>query len=504
MKIFNTDQIRQADKITIQNQEITSAQLMERAGYRLFQHLHEGFVPVKGVVWVFCGIGNNGGDGLVIARYLAKARQEVRVVVVNFSENRSQDMEANYRKLEEMDVPVLELEAGDSLPHPEKNDLVIDAVFGIGLNRRPPAWVEQLFLHLNRSGARIVSVDIPSGLYMDGVPEDPDTVICADHTFTFELPKLVFLLPDSGKYTRNWSLISIDQDREFIRNTPTPYYYTDEKEMAALLRPRTRFTHKGDYGHVLIAGGSYGKIGAALMSAEAALTAGSGLVSAIFPRCGYEVFQTAVPEVMCIPTDDEREIRDLDPGFNPHAVAIGPGMGTKAETAEALRRFLKGYDGPLVLDADALNILAANPEIWALIPENTVLTPHPGEFRRLAGAWKNDREMMEKGIELAGRYRVILVLKGAYTQITDGVDVYFNATGNPGMATGGSGDVLTGIIVSLLGQGYDPLSAARLGVYLHGLSGDIASRQTSQWGLTATDIIDFLGDAFLHLQSAKR
>ncbi|WP_224490142.1 NAD(P)H-hydrate dehydratase [Robertkochia flava] len=504
MKIFNADQIREADKMTMERQHISSVQLMERAGYRLFQHLHEGFVPVKGEVLVLAGMGNNGGDGLVVARYLRKARQKVKVIMVNFSSGRSEDLKVNCQKFVAAGGEIVELHEGDPVPKPGRNDLVIDAIFGIGLNRRPPLWVEELIFQINNSAARVVAVDIPSGLYMTGLPENPEAVIRAHHTFTFELPKLVFLLPQTGGYTGNWSLVSIDQDKDFIDNTPTKYYYSNQEDMAQLLRPRARFSHKGTYGHVLIVGGSYGKIGAALMSAEAALTSGSGLVSALVPHCGYEIFQTAVPEVMCVPVEDEKILTQMNPGFVPDVVAMGPGMGKEQSTTGAMKRFLKGYRGALVLDADALNILAEEQEIWGLLPEGTVLTPHPGEFKRMAGSWDNDFEMMERAMRLAGERKVIMVLKGAYTMVTDGERMYFNASGNPGMATGGSGDVLTGIISALRGQGYPAFEAARLGVYLHGLSGDIAIRETSVWSLTATDIIDFLGDAFLHLDSQRK
>lgn len=503
MKIFNSHQIRLADKITMERQQISSVQLMERAGYRLFKRLQESFLPVKGRVVVFSGSGNNGGDGLVIARYLVEAGHRVEVFMVNFSSRRSPDLEENYQKLMPMAVALTDMAEGVAFPDLFEGDLVIDAIFGIGLNRRPPGWVEGLMEHINRSPAAVVAVDVPSGLYIEKSLEPGQVVVKADHSFTFELPKLVFLLPDTGRYTGSWSLVPIGQDKEFIASEPTSFYTAEEEEMAALLQRRDRFSHKGHFGHVLVCGGSYGKIGAPLMTAEAALTSGSGLVSALVPRCGYQVLQTAVPEVMCVPAADDRKITAIDPDFTPDVVALGPGLGTHADTRDAMAEFLKNYKGKVVLDADALNILASDPGLWDQVPNNSVITPHPGEFRRLAGDWGSDREMVEAGRRFAEQKGVVLVLKGAYTVVTNGEVVYFNTTGNPGMATGGSGDVLTGVIASLLGQGYGAMDAARLGVYLHGLSGDIAVRQTSQWSLTATDVIDFLGDAFLHLSALQ-
>ncbi|THD66694.1 NAD(P)H-hydrate dehydratase [Robertkochia marina] len=504
MKIFNAEQIRRADKVTIENQHISSLQLMERAGYRLFRKLHENYIPLKGKVWVFCGMGNNGGDGLVIARHLYEAKQEVVVVLVNFSDRRSEDMQANLDRVAALDIAITEFRETSSFPEIIADDLVIDAVFGIGLSRRPAAWVERLILNINTCPARVVAVDLPSGMMMDGIEGETAAVIKADHTYTFQTPKLPLLLPGSGKYSRNWSIIAIDQDPDFLASEPTFFYYTDEKEMVKLLEERPRFSHKGSYGHAFICGGSYGKVGAALMCAEAALTAGSGLVSALVPRCGYQVLQTSVPEVMCVPTSDEDLITGIQPEFTPDTVALGPGMGKDEQTFRAVMEFLNTYHGYLVLDADGLNILAEHPEMWDALPGQTVITPHPGEFKRLVGAWKDDNECLEMAMQLAKRRNVIVVLKGAYTLVTDGDGVYFNSTGNPGMATGGSGDVLTGIIASLLGQDYAPLEATRLGVFLHGLSADIAIRDTSVWALKATDIIDYLGDAFLFLQSLKR
>ncbi|MBL7474126.1 NAD(P)H-hydrate dehydratase [Robertkochia sediminum] len=504
MKIFNADQIRIADNITISRQQISSIELMERAAFRVFRRLRDAFLPVEGTVWVFSGIGNNGGDGLVIARYLSDAGYKVRAVIVNFSKHRSADFLLNYDRLLETGVAIDELHEGSVYPVIEEGDLVVDAIFGIGLNREPPAWVAGLIGHLNAAAVKIIAVDVPSGLFMNGMVPDEHAVIKAQHTYTFELPKLVFLLPDTGKFTRSWSVVGIDQDKDFIAAEVTPFFFTEEEEMVAMLRRRERFSHKGSYGHVLVCGGSYGKIGAPLMCAEAALTAGSGLVSALVPRCGYGVFQTAVPEVMCVPVTGVDHLDEIRPDFDPDVFAIGPGLGTHDDTAKALADLLEHYHGKLVLDADALNILAGDPRLWRFLPENAVLTPHPGEFRRLAGAWGSDRGMMEKAMAMASQKGVVLVLKGAYTMVTNGREVYFNSTGNPGMATGGSGDVLTGVIASLLGQGYTAMEAARLGVYIHGLAADIAVRQTSQWALTATDIIDFLGDAFLHLSALKK
>lgn len=501
MKIFNTSQIRKADELTITLQGISSAQLMERAGYGLFRALERDMDDIDGVFRIFCGVGNNGGDGLVIARHLVSSGKKVVVYIVNFSSQASEDFIINRKRLSALPIEVIDLAADSSFPEVQSKDVIIDAVFGIGLNRRPPGWVEKLFFEINSCEARVISVDVPSGLYMHKRVDPGSEVVHADHTYTFETPKLVFLLPDTGTFTNSWSLIGIDQV-EPKEEVPVGYLATAH-EMADVLKVRERFSHKGSYGHVWVAGGSYGKIGAVVMCAEAALTAGAGLVSAVAPSCGYAVLQTTVPEVMCVPVSEEYFLSRIPIEDQAAVVAAGPGMGVREETANALKVFLSRYNGRLVLDADALNILAAHAELWELLPEHCVLTPHPGELKRLIGGWQDDFEKLEKVRHLARERKVILVVKGAYTLVTDGDILWFNSTGNPGMATGGSGDVLTGIIAGLIAQGYTPFEAAQLGVYLHGSSGDIAIRQCSEWALKATDLIDFLGDAFLELQLLK-
>ncbi|MCX2680874.1 NAD(P)H-hydrate dehydratase [Galbibacter sp. EGI 63066] len=499
MKIFSVDQIRLADKFTIERQNITSDMLMERAGEQVFRWLHSQLNgnPVK--IHVFCGIGNNGGDGLVVARYLMEQGYNIEVYVVNFSDNRSKDFLLNFDRIKNLKYWPKLLTEGDDFPQINPDEIVVDAIFGIGLNRPPVDWVSNLIGHINKAGTFVLSVDIPSGLYMDKSVEKSDAVIRANYTLTFQLPKLIFLLPETGIYTYEWLLVDIGQDQQFLIEEEADAFYIDVNNARSLYKPRQRFSHKGTYGHALVVGGSYGKTGAALMCTEAALSAGAGLVTAYVPKCGYQSIQTAFPEAMVITDDKETHISAVDFDIKPTAVAIGVGMGKHKETVKAFADFLSENKLPLVIDADGINILAEHKELLKHLKGKAVLTPHPKELERFIGSWKNDFEKLEKAKQFSTENDVVLMIKGAYTKTIYHKKVYVNSTGNPGMATGGSGDVLTGIISGLIAQQYSLLNAAIFGAYIHGLAGDLASQRSGLEALTATDIIDFMGDAFLAL-----
>ena len=266
------------------------------------------------------------------------------------------------------------------------------------------------------------------------------------------------------------------------------------------LKARDKFSHKGSYGHALIAAGSYGKMGAAVLSVKAALHSGAGLVTARIPKCGYDIMQISNPEAMVI-VSGENELQQVPDLTAFTSIAVGPGIGTSENTVDFLKNLLQQFRQPLVLDADALNIISGNEALLELIPENSVLTPHVGEFRRLVGVWNSDDEKMEKLIALSVRHKVVTILKGANTTVVSAEGkTYINNTGNPGMAKGGSGDVLTGIIISLLSQAYSSTDAAVLGVYIHGLAGDFAKTDLGETAMTASDIISNLPKAFKTLE----
>ena len=496
MNILSGEQIRQADQYTIQSQGITSDDLMERAGTALFSWLHHQLQGAPVTIHLFCGIGNNGGDGLVVARHLIEHGYSVEVYIVNYSDKRSPDFLTNLDRLKERKIWPHVLSKNEVFPNISKEDFIVDAIFGTGLNRAPDEWVINLITHLNASKAFILAVDIPSGLYTDKAIENAQGIIKAHFVLSFQYPKLVFLLPETGQYAEQWAVLDIGLDAGFVSTLPISYELIQQKEIRALYQPRKRFTHKGTYGHSLIIGGSFGKIGAVQLAAKACLRAGSGLVSAFVPGCGYIPLQSALPEVMVITDKDQEEITHIKFELKPTVIAFGIGAGTSVAAISAFELFLKENTTPLVIDADGLNILSKKKSLLRSVPPQTVLTPHPKELERLLGAWKNDFEKLEKVKEFSTTYDVIVVIKGAHTVTVYKDHGYINDSGNPGMATAGSGDALTGVISGLIAQGYTSLESAIMGVYLHGRAGDIAIHGIGMEALIASDIIDNLGKAF--------
>ncbi|NKI31962.1 NAD(P)H-hydrate dehydratase [Croceivirga thetidis] len=498
MKVFSGQQIYQADKITAENQNITSDILMERAAEQIFNWLHHRLQGAKVGIHLFCGIGNNGGDGIALARMLLENDYQIFVYIVNYSEKRSKDFLLNLGRLKDRKVWPTYLDEKSELPNIHPQDIIIDGIFGIGLNRNPDNWVVNLIKHLNSIPAFTLSIDIPSGLFLEKVPDNPDGVIRAEHVLTFQFPKLVFFLPETGIFLQNWEVLDIGLDQNFVKGEAAPYEFIGKFEVLPMYRPRLKFSHKGNFGHVLSVGGSYGKIGALILASKASLESGAGLVTAYAPECGYIPIQVALPEAMVL-TNGTNEIEKIVHSLQIASVTVGMGMGTKEATANGFKEFLKANKVPIVLDADALNILAEQPSLLNLLPALSVLTPHPGELKRLLGKWKDDFEKLEKAKEFASKYDLILVLKGAHTITIYNNLGYINSTGNPGMATAGSGDVLAGIISGLIAQGYSNLQASIFGVFLHGLAGDIAVMNHGYEALSATKLIDNIGKAFKEL-----
>ena len=499
MKIFSANQIYQADKSTIEEEQIKSEELMERAADQLFEWLHSRLRGTQVNIQLFCGIGNNGGDGLVLARKLRQHGYSIGVHVVNYSDKRSEDFLLNLKRLKESKVwPNVIAEESD-LPELSANDIIVDAIFGIGLNRAPDDWVGNLIAHINASQAFVLSVDIPSGLPVDKAPWKPEYVIQASYVLSYQFPKLVFFLPETGVYLNQWEILDIGLDADYIAKTETAFELIGRPEVLPLYRPRLKFSHKGNYGHSVIIGGSYGKIGAVQLASNACLSVGSGLVTAFVPKCGYDSLQTAVPELMVLTGSREKYISDIEIPFEATVIGVGMGMGMDDDTVSAYASFLKSSDAPMVIDADGLNILSQNPEMLNDVPKMSVLTPHPKELARLMGYWNSDFEKLEKAMAFSAKYDVVLVLKEAHTITVYKDRGYVNTTGNPGMATAGSGDVLTGMITGLIAQGYESLEAAMFGVYLHGLAGDLAVSVKGYEAMKASDIVEHIGNAYKEL-----
>ncbi|NND33962.1 MAG: NAD(P)H-hydrate dehydratase [Saprospiraceae bacterium] len=503
MKILTAEQIRALDAYTIKHEPIASIDLMERASLTFVDWLTSNFPDDEQKVVVFCGIGNNGGDGLAVARLLLRRFREVRVILCKISEKTSSDYKKNLERLSKgAYVTILEYHPGDAFPVIEPDSLIIDAIFGSGLNRPVTGVWANLLDFINKTGGTKLAIDIPSGIFAD--QHTGGAALKADFTISFELPKLAFLFPENQDYVGNWLIRSIGLHKDFLDAVDSRNYYLDPKMIRSLFRRRTKYAHKGTFGHALVIAGSFGKIGAAVLASRACLRAGAGLVSVHLPRCGYQIIQSTLPEAMASvdkATDYLTGLPDLDP-YN--SIGIGCGIGQHHTTAKALEQLLQNSSIPLVLDADALNLIGKDKSLLELIPKDSILTPHPKEFERLFGSSDNDFDRNALLRSKAKEWKVFIILKGAHTCIaTPEGECYFNSTGNPGMATAGSGDVLTGIVTALLAQGYTPLKAAILGVYLHGLAGDLAADHLSQEALMAGDLVEYLGKAFKEINKKE-
>jgi len=505
MKIFRSVQIKEIDDYTIKNEPISSVDLMERAAGQLFRWITAKFGR-SGRIVIFVGPGNNGGDGLALARMLARERYETEVCYIGFTEKISSDWEVNRKRLEsETSVKLNIINSSDQFPLVSADDLVVDAIFGSGLSRPVEGLAADIIDHINKTDATVLSVDVPSGLFgEDNSGNTGHSIVRAAYTLCFQFPKLSFLFAENNCFAGEWVVLPIGLSDNAIRNIKTPYSMPGLKDIASLLKKRNRFDHKGCYGHGLLIAGSYGKTGAAVLGARAALRTGIGLITCHIPSCGISVMQCAVPEAMVQPDNHEKSITDIEITDSFSAVGAGPGMGTGSESMQAIYKLLSQCKKPMVLDADALNILSLKKEWLSLLPAGTILTPHPKEFERLAGKTEDGYSRLMRQIEFSIEHKCIVVLKGAHTSVsTPEGNVMFNNTGNPGMATAGSGDVLTGIILSLLAQGYSPENAAILGVCLHGAAGDIAAEELGFEALIASDIINNIGKAFTTIRKAN-
>jgi NAD(P)H-hydrate epimerase len=520
MKLFTTKQIAELDKYTIENEPISDLDLMERASIQITSWLVHQFSTESKMVF-FAGPGNNGGDALAIARQMAELDYLCEVWLMDSGKPLKGSPAINWQRLEKQGkVKLKMLTEINDFPEIGSTDVIIDGLFGSGLTRLlegfPAEIVKKInaltFSHLPTQSRvmtnknTVISIDIPSGLMgEDNTGNIPENIILADFTLTFQFPKMSFFFAENEKYVGSWEVLPIRLHPDGIAETQTSFFFTEMEDIYPIIQKRSKFGHKGTYGHALLIAGSFGKMGAAVLASKACLRAGAGLLTTHIPHFGYSIIQTAVPEAMASVDQHDSiftEFPDL-PQFT--AVGVGPGINQKTNTKRALNDLIEKSKLPLVIDADALNILAENKSWLEKLPENSILTPHPGEFKRLAGESANGYENIKKQIEFSQKYKVIVVLKGAFTSVStpDG-RLFFNSSGNPGMATAGSGDVLTGIILALLAQGISPENATLAGVYLHGLAGDLAVLQKSEYSLVAGDIIEYLGKAFLSFNSGSK
>jgi ADP-dependent NAD(P)H-hydrate dehydratase / NAD(P)H-hydrate epimerase len=489
MKLLNAEQTRAWDAYTIQQQGITSLQLMERAAAKCAAYITEHYAGRA--VKIFCGKGNNGGDGLAIARLLLLQDFTVDIYIIELGAKGSADFQANLQLLQQANVPVHFIQQEEYFPAVGTDDIVIDALLGSGLNRPPEGLFAALIQYLNHHAQYIIAIDVPSGLFMDKATTGT-AVIKATETLTFQSLKTAFLLSENAVYTGHVKVLDIELASSFTLDIETTYELTCANDITPLIKQRNKFSHKGSFGHALLVAGSKGKMGAAVLAAHGCLRSGVGLLTCLVPEAGIDIMQISEPHAMAITAMEEIAIERLA------VIGIGPGLGTD-DTAKALVDKAIQQQKPMVIDADALNIISNHIALLEQLPAQTILTPHPKEFERLFGKSNSDFERMEKAVQLSAKYPFVIVLKGAYTLVASKGKGYFNTTGNSGLATGGSGDILTGILTGLLAQKYPAETAAKTGIYLHGLAADLALAQQSEESLLPADVVAHLGKAFKQL-----
>lgn len=469
LPLLTSPQIREADAYTIANEPITSINLMERAAKAFVGWFVNHFPDKNQAVSIYCGTGNNGGDGLAIARMLhGHHYRAINVKITRFSDKTSNDFNTNLKRLQKL--PLMEIRNGDALPT-EESAVIIDAMLGSGLNKPLSGDYKRVVQYLNSLEKTVVAVDIPTGFFAEGKIDPKAEVLRSDLVITFQQAKINFLLPESGPFINCWETVNIGIDEGFVQSLNSPYQFIGEKDIRRLLKPRHKFSNKGTYGHALIVAGQAKTMGAALLCSSACAHAGAGLTTACVPESGLIALNSYLPEIMAIirQGDDLPEI-----GWDKfNSMGIGPGLGDDENSLALLTYIFTNYHKPVVIDADALNLLAANKQLWGLVPEGSILTPHMKEFDRLFGEHDSWWLRLQTAIEKAKEYKVCIVLKNDYTiTATPGGKAYFNSTSNAAMASGGMGDVLTGIIAALLAQKYSPEDACIVGCYIHGKAGD--------------------------------
>ena len=500
MFILSAQQIKAWDQFTILHEPVSSIHLMERAATKCTQWIfeHTSSKSFK----IFCGKGNNGGDGLAVARLLHEKKCKVSVYIFETGKKGSEDFEINLQQLRELSFTNIHfIQSKESLPTINKDEIIIDALFGSGLNKPLRGLAAEIVEHINQSKAMVVSIDLPSGLFIDQSSKG-NAVVKASFTLTFQCYKFGLLVQENAPYFGKVIILNIGLHPGFLSKQKFNQTFIEHNYIQSILKQRNVFANKGNFGHALLIAGSYGKMGAAVLSAKACLHSGVGLLTCYLPKCGYNIMQTAVPEAMVMTDENENLLSNLPGDIEKFSViGIGPGMGTADETQNLISFVVRRYQKPLVIDADGLNCLSLQKELIQQLPFHSILTPHPKEFDRLFGDHENDFERINTAKHKAMELNIVIVLKSHHTLIAmPSGELFFNSTGNVGMAKGGAGDVLTGIITSLVAQQYSSGQAALLGVYLHGLSGDFATKALSQEAMVAGDLISFLPQAFLDLK----
>ncbi|MFO0356357.1 MAG: NAD(P)H-hydrate dehydratase [Sphingobacteriaceae bacterium] len=507
MFILNKDQLTFADEYTIQNEPIESIQLMERAARACVLKLLKRIDDSNNVA-VFCGKGNNGGDGLAIARMLAERGYQCKAYVINYTPNFSADCKTNFEKLKAHKPDCLiEINSEEELKKIELNPnvIIIDALLGTGTNKPLSGLLASTVNLINATACQVISIDCPSGIYIDKANDKDDVIVHSSLTLTFQYPKLSFLMAQNRFYVPHFEVLDIGLHHDLEKIMKPNLFFVTKQTIKQILSPRPKFAHKGNFGHALILAGSDTMRGAALISAKACLKGGAGLLTVHSTEKVIDALTPYLPEAMSSIDENKEYISNLPELTKYDAIAIGPGLGIHIDTQAILKKLLHYNNASLVLDADALNILSENKTWLAFLPIETVLTPHPKEFDRLTQEHENDFERLRSAQQFSLNNKCILVLKGTYTVICmpDG-SCYFNSSGNSGLAKGGSGDTLTGIITGLIARGYTPAKAALIGVFVHGYAADLCIKKSSKESLLATEVIDKLDKAFYKLEKEEK
>ena len=506
MKIFSAEQLKQIDDFTIVNEPISSINLMERAALACLKRITKLIQPNEELL-VFCGKGNNGGDGLALTRLLLERGFKAKALVINYTDTYSNNAELNYTKLKAaFNSHIFEINSLADLKEKttSKNYIIIDALLGTGINKAVEGLLKETIAFININFKKIISIDVPSGLLIDTSSKENENIICSSLTLTFQFPKLAFLLPENKNYVPEFEIIDIGLNNEAIDKFPSNYYYTTQQTISSFLKPRSKFSHKGNYGQALLLAGSKGKSGSALISSKACLRSGAGMLTLHSTKTTTAALLNHLPEAMSIEDSNPDYISEISNPENYDAVGFGPGVGTSKETEIVLKKLLQYYTGKLIIDADGLNILSENKTWLDFLPPETILTPHPKEFERLVGKCDNDFEKIKTLKHFCLKYNCIVILKGAHSAIAfpDG-SVFFNSSGNPGLAKAGSGDALTGIILGLLSRGYTAPKAALIGTFIHGFAADLCLKQKSIESILISDVIEKLPKAFKKLAEVK-
>ena len=492
MLVLSAQQIKQADQFTIEDEPISSIDLMERAAEKCCE-----FFPPVGK-WnhlvVICGTGNNGGDGLAIARLQLGNFKSVRVLILKTGKQPSENFNINLKKLQDENINIQFItDANEIFLNDE--ELVVDAILGVGITRPVDGFISECIDVINELAAFIISIDLPSGLIADSFSSGK--AIKANLTLTIGAPKQILFFPESSEFVGNWKLVDIYKNKANISSHEDAPQIVDLSLARKHYKIRPEFSHKGTFGKALIVAGRQGKYGAAVLAARACMRSGVGLLTIQVPNEATMLIHSGLPEALLKPDVHQTMITEIKDVDLYDAIGIGPGIGTVNETVDGFIQFLKEQTKPIVIDADALNIISEHPDLLTKLPLNSILTPHPKEFERLFGPTDNGFERLEKQKSNSAIHKIVIVCKGKYTTITTPEGkVFFNMSGNSGLAKGGSGDVLTGILTSLLAQGYSPESAAVFGVFIHGYSADLLAEKIGKAGIIPGDVIENLPSVF--------